>query len=147
MVDKRNYKRSGHPCGGWGGRFVILCDTWRMSLRKLIRLVVILLALACAWLLRSCSTYGSDDFDRDRWRAAKFETGERCGMAEDVRKNIVLPGMTEAEVRGVLGAPARVDSRGHQEYMLGMCSMADPATLDARYGPDGRLQGLRITEH
>lgn len=80
-----------------------------------------------------------DSFDAAGWASADpYDTcSDRTGMVADVRANHLRPGMSEADVRALLGAPDDDSSPGELRWAVGCWIDCDWVVV--RFGDDHRL--------
>lgn len=120
--------------------------------RKLLMWGGLLTALATLFWHASGDAFSSDDFDPATWRQSvpeKLETScWRGGMARDIQRRIVRPGMSRADVIAALGTP---DGQRPEEfsYVLGMCSgiRIDYDDLHVRFNERGEVAQVLIIQH
>jgi hypothetical protein len=117
--------------------------------------LTILTTMGVVCMLAWCASgdaFSSDDFDPVRWRQKVPEKLEttcwRGGMARDIQRRIVRPGMARADVIAKLGTPDRQQPEEFS-YVLGMCSgiRIDYDDLHVRFNEHGEVAKVLIIQH
>lgn len=96
-------------------------------------------------VFRDCA-FNPNTFDVAAWASADpYETcSDRSGMVEDVRANYLTPGMSEPEVRAILGTPDDESERTELSWAIGCWIDCD--WLVVRFGDDERLVETYTTQ-
>lgn len=121
-------------------------------LRTLMGLLALLvLALAGFFWWGTTGVFSTDRFDPGVWHAPRADHEDagcyRGGMAKDIQKHVVLPGMTEPQVEAVLGEPDHREEDVHS-YVLGMCSSPlDYDDLVVQYDEQGQVVKVSIVQN
>jgi hypothetical protein len=115
---------------------------------------LILIAAIGLWLWWShIGVFTADRFERAAWfrpiSDAQSATCYRGGMARDIQKRLLKPGMSKADVEGVLGAPNDIGRANEYRYALGMCSGfgIDYDDLHIYFNERGALERSDIIQH
>lgn len=102
--------------------------TVRGSKLKIAAGVAALLLLGCLVFYRSFihqSPFGDKRFNRSIWAAYNGSVGQnipRCGMYEDLIKNILKKGMPKQDIQALLGEPDLASEETRIGYNLGTCT-------------------------
>ena len=132
------------------------------TVRKLAKVVIIGFGLLIGALLAvlavfswwaSHGIFASSHFDPNVWFAKQTnETDSTCyrgGMAEDIKKRLLKPGMTHADVERILGKPDSRAMGSEYRYTLGMCSgfKMDYDDLHVYFDASGQYKKAIIIQH
>jgi hypothetical protein len=95
--------------------------------------------------------FSQEKFNRDRWLAgaatrnpAECTPGAR--MAEDIKNNVIKPGMPAEEVVSLLGGPLVPETlkEGRISYSLGMCVYSEWQGLNIYLDPSNKVSKVEL---
>ena len=116
--------------------------------------LLILIISYAAWLywIFKGGVFSTSSFESVAWHAKQTnQTDMTCfrgGMANDIKKRILKPGVSRAVLERLLGAPD-VKSTAALQYNLGMCSgfRIDFDSLNVYFNENGELTSVAIVQH
>lgn len=130
---------------------------WRVAKYALIALGIILCFLVSAagvgWWWMSGGVFTVDHFNAKEWSRPisnkEESTCYRGGMARDIEKRYLKPGMSKADVERLLGKPDSTPNLRELRYTLGMCSgfMMDYDDLHIYFNDGGIFERSAIIQH
>ena len=137
------------PRRGW--------TVWRLIKYVLVTLgalfTLLLAAICFGWWWMSGGVFRVDPFNPVAWSRPitdrEDSTCYRGGMASDIEKRFLKPGMSRADVERLLGRPDHVPEPREYRYTLGMCSgfRIDYDDLHVYFNDRGEFERPAIIQH
>ena len=109
------------------------------------------LMYAVIWL-NNRLVFSTEEFDPTKWHGVtghQIDTScARGGMAKDIQKRIITPGMNRQEVEALLGQPDKKDPAEYV-YFLGLCSglRIDYDGLHIAFDAHNKVTHTQIIQH